>query len=88
MFAAAQKASNGVTVQYNDAGVVYTHNGHSMSFEGEYACGEVFVDNKLHAYYERDEVTVLRDEQNNVVATLQDDEGSYEAYALRVLQTL
>jgi hypothetical protein len=89
MFAAAYIASNGVTVQYNDAGVLYTYNGHTMSFEGDGTDGEVFVDDVLHAYYNKDEIaTILEDENGDEITQIDNDEDAYEGYALRKLSAL
>ena len=89
MFAAPYVNAHGVTVQHTESGVLYTHNGHTMSYDGDGTDGEVFVDDAFFAYYNKDEHgTMIEDADGNEITLLYNDEDSYERYALSVLSAL
>jgi hypothetical protein len=74
-------------VVYTDSGVVYSKDGKTLSFNGEQDDGEVFVDDTLLGYYERDEddMVTITTQTGKVLAVIGCDEDAYEAYAATVL---
>ena len=78
--------SNGVTVQYIDAGVEYSYNGRMLQIYGEYSNGEISISDSefVLGYYKRDndvmQVT-LRDGRTFTLGSEEDDEN----FALQML---
>jgi hypothetical protein len=88
MFDAAQKASNGVMVQYVDMGVEYSYNGKTLQILGDATEGEISISDKDYVIgeYGRDYYgTVTHVELEDGREFALESEEDYEAFALKLL---
>ena len=75
----------GLTLIIDDTKATYTMNGNELLMDGEYACGEAWINDKWFSYERVDGKVIFEDADGVERYTFEDTEEGFDNFAASVL---
>jgi hypothetical protein len=75
----------GLTLIIDDCKATYTMNGNELLMDGEYACGEAWINNEWFSYERVDGKVIFEDADGVERYTFEDSEEGFDNFAASVL---
>ena len=75
----------GLTLIIDDTKATYTMNGNELLMDGEYACGEAWINGKWFSYERVDGKVIFEDADSVERYTFEDTEAGFDNFAASVL---
>lgn len=75
----------GLTLILDDTRATYTMNGNELLMDGEYACGEAWINGTWYSYERVDGKVIFEDAEGVERYTFEDSEEGFDLFAEQVL---